>query len=126
MGTINKDTEKYVDAYILEHGKPPTFKQVQAYFNLQNRQIARGRCIKFIGKMKTENNLSSLSVLNKKKTQLVIYERISLKGEMKNKFLDDCVNNNVSISGLIRECVKYYYDNEEKRKLDILYKNSLK
>lgn len=128
MSTINNDTEKFVDAYILENGKPPTYKQVQLHFNLSNRQIARGRCIKFIGKMNADNILSRLAILQKKKLVISINERTTLYGESKRKLLDDCEENNISISEKMRECVRFYYEDEnvQKRKLDILYKNSLK
>lgn len=124
--TIKKQTELFVDDFHTKHGRSPSFIEIKNYFNLANTKIARSRCISFIGKMNTENKIKRKDVLLKNKEELLYVAHTELHGEYKNKFLDDCSKNEIPTAKKLRDCVKFYYDNEEKRKLDILYKNSLK
>ena len=40
-------TEKYVDDYIREHNKPPTYRQIQVHFGLASTNSAYARCKNF-------------------------------------------------------------------------------
>jgi hypothetical protein len=47
------DAEKYVDAYIKKHNKPPTYRNVCLYFNLKSSCTAYNRLKRYRHKMKT-------------------------------------------------------------------------
>lgn len=124
--TKSKQTELFVDEFINKHGRSPTFIEIKTHFNLANTKIARCRCRTFIGKLNSENKISRQSILVKNKNEISYDAHTELHGEYKNKFLDDCLVNEISTASKLRECVKFYYDKADLRALDELYKNSLK
>lgn len=50
------ETEQWVDNYILQHGYPPTYEELQVHFNLASKSAAYSRCAKFRGKMNKRKN----------------------------------------------------------------------
>ena len=47
-----KEAEEFVDAFIAEHGEPPSYRQVMTHFNLKSAGAAHHRLRRYRDKMK--------------------------------------------------------------------------
>ncbi len=52
------DAEKYVDEYIIKHGKPPSYQNVSDFFNLKKSDAAFSRLRRYRHKMKQKHGLT--------------------------------------------------------------------
>lgn len=78
----NLETEAWVDAFIKEHGEPPTYKMIEKQFNIK-RCGAYMRCKKFRHKMRSGQNLKLVNTSDRLVYQLFIGKVSEIIGQKK-------------------------------------------